>query len=80
MVSEAELEDYDLHGAFQHEKLFCGGVLAEVRHDKMVSDVNSTSNPRGPSSTPSPAVCFLLSAANTAYGAFTGSFYSYGPF
>ncbi|KAL2322727.1 hypothetical protein Fmac_027106 [Flemingia macrophylla] len=46
--------------------------------DGMVSDVNSAPNPRGPSSTPSPAVCLLLSATNTACGAFTGSLYGYG--
>ncbi|XP_020230617.1 mitochondrial import inner membrane translocase subunit TIM22-3 [Cajanus cajan] len=44
--------------------------------DGTVSDVNSA--PVGPSSPPSTTVCLLLSAANTACGAFTGSLYGYG--
>jgi len=42
-------------------------------------DVNSVPNPAKGSSAPSPTVCLLLSAANSACGAFAGSLFGYGP-
>ncbi|KAL2330145.1 hypothetical protein Fmac_017726 [Flemingia macrophylla] len=68
---------WSIRGCSPHRQLQSDVELIEVgtmvipsskvmASDGMVSDVNSAPNPRGPSSTPSPAVCLLLSAANTA--------------
>jgi len=54
-------------------------VMASNATVNSVSDVNSAPNPTKVSSTPSPTVCLLLSAANSACGAFAGSLYGYGP-